>query len=120
MFASIKEKIFGVKNSSKALAKNRLHFVLVQDRAGLTNEEMSSFRAEMLKVIEKFFVIDKKGFDISYERMGDMTTLLINSPILVKKQSIGDAQLNSNKVAVNANQTGKKSKTGAERPLPAS
>ena len=44
----------------------------------------------MLKVIEKYFVIDKSGFDIAYKRAGETTTLYINSPIIVRRQdSIG-------------------------------
>ena len=41
---------------------------------GLTNEEMSGFREEMVKVIEKYFVIDKEGFDVKYHRIEDHTT----------------------------------------------
>ncbi len=85
MFNTLKKKLFGDSNESKAVAKSRLHFVLVQDRTGLTNEEMSGFREEMVKVIEKYFVIDKEGFDIKYHRLADTTTLLINSPVIVRR-----------------------------------
>ncbi len=86
MLARIVKKILGYETDSKNAAKSRLHFVLVQDRAGLTNEEMVSFRRELVDVIEKYFVIDEQGFDIDYEREGDSTTLLINSPVIVKRQ----------------------------------
>lgn len=79
-------KIFGSKRQSGSLAKSRLHFVLVQDRAGLTNEEMSSFRKELVEVIERYFMIDEQGFDIDYEREGEATTLVINSPVVVRRQ----------------------------------
>lgn len=72
-------------NDSKSLAKSRLHFVLVQDRAGLSSEELASFRKELVGVIEKYFVIDENGFDINYKRDSDTTTLLINSPIVVRR-----------------------------------
>jgi cell division topological specificity factor len=72
--------------SSKSQAKNRLQFVLVQDRAGLNNEELSQFKREMIAVIEKYFVIDESRFDISYQRATESTTLLINSPIIVRRQ----------------------------------
>ena len=85
VFKKFKQKFFGVDNSSKDLAKSRLHFVLVQDRTGLTNEEMAGFKEEMVKVIEKYFVIDKDGFDISYHRDVETTTLLINSPVIVRR-----------------------------------
>ncbi len=85
MFNTLKKKLFGDNSESKAVAKSRLHFVLVQDRTGLTNEEMAGFREEMVKVIEKYFVIDKEGFDIKYHRLADTTTLLINSPVIVRR-----------------------------------
>ena len=85
MFNALRKRIFGDVNESKSLAKSRLHFVLVQDRTGLTNEEMSGFREEMVKVIEKYFVIDKEGFDVKYHRIEDHTTLLINSPVIVRR-----------------------------------
>ena len=87
MFNALKKKLFGESNESKELAKSRLHFVLVQDRTGLTNEEMAGFREEMVKVIEKYFVIDKEGFDIKYHRLADTTTLLINSPVIVRRST---------------------------------
>lgn len=85
MLSTLKRMLFGDANESKDVAKSRLHFVLVQDRTGLTNEEMSGFREEMVKVIEKYFVIDKEGFDIKYHRLADTTTLLINSPVIVRR-----------------------------------
>ncbi|MEZ4754282.1 MAG: cell division topological specificity factor MinE [Bdellovibrionota bacterium] len=81
------KKIFGNNSSSKSLAKSRLHFVLVQDRTGLTNEEMDKFKQELVTVIQKYFHIDKEGFDVAYKRDNDESTLLINSPVLVKRQS---------------------------------
>lgn len=86
MFTALKKVLFGDNSESKSVAKSRLHFVLVQDRAGLTNDEMSVFKEEMVKVIEKYFVIDKEGFDIKYHRQADTTTLLINSPVIVRRQ----------------------------------
>lgn len=86
MLAALKQKIFGQPQASKSHARNRLHFVLVQDRSGLSNEDMSEFKAEMVEVMERYFVIDKSGFDIAYKRDGDSSTLVINSPVVVKRQ----------------------------------
>lgn len=86
MFAGLKEILFGNKKSSKSLAKSRLQFVLVQDRTGLSTDELASFKREMLDVIEKYFVVDEKGFDLSYEREAELTTLVINSPVIVRRQ----------------------------------
>ena len=87
MFLALKEKLFGNRNNaSKSLARSRLHFVLVQDRTGLTGDEMSDFKKEMIAVVEKYFVIDKSGFDIAYKRDQETTTLLINSPVVVRRR----------------------------------
>ena len=79
-------RLFSGNNVSKAVAKSRLHFVLVQDRTGLTNDEMGKFKEELIGVIEKYFVIDPSAFDIDYKREGESTTLFINSPIIVRRQ----------------------------------
>ena len=90
MLNSLKQRIFGLPRraggASGARARNRLQFVLVQDRSGLTGEEMARLREELLGVMERYFVIDKAGFDISYKRETQSTMLLINSPVVVRRQ----------------------------------
>ena len=91
MFTALKGLFFGSNKdgsngTSKLLAKSRLSLVLVQDRTGLTPEEMTKFKREMVDVIEKYFAIDERGFDISYKRESDTTTLLINSPVIVRRK----------------------------------
>ncbi len=86
MAAGIFNRWFGQKGSaSTANAKSRLHFVLVQDRAGLQPEELNSFRREMIEVINKYFQINEENFDISYQRGDETTTLVINSPVVLKR-----------------------------------
>ncbi len=100
MFKALRDKLFGSRNGdssssqgrSKNLARSRLHFVLVQDRTGLTPEEMTQFKKEMVSVIERYFQIDEQGFDISYKRDSDTTTLLINSPVIVRRKESSDEQ----------------------------
>ncbi len=78
--------------ASKSTAKSRLSFVLVQDRTGLTNDEMAKFKSEMVSVIERYFSIDEQRFDISYKRDGETTTLLINSPVIVRRKDSKKSQ----------------------------
>lgn len=73
------------ESSSKSVARSRLHFVLVQDRTGLTNEEMTKFKKELVAVIQRYFTITEDGFDVSYKRESDSTTLVINSPVKVRR-----------------------------------
>lgn len=101
MLLALKEKIFGPnKLKSKEAARSRLHFVLVQDRTGLTGEQMSKFKQEMVDVIERYFEIDKSSFDIAYKRDSDTTTLLINSPVVVKRipSKLGGGKVNGGKI----------------------
>ena len=86
MLVALRKKLFGSHAVSKKRAKSRLHFVLVQDRTGLNGEEMAKFKQELVAVVEKYFVIDKQGFDVAYKRDTDSTTLLINSPVVVRRQ----------------------------------
>lgn len=96
MLETLRNKLFGSGSAtSKKTAKSRLHFVLVQDRTGLTSEEMSSFKEDLVKVMERYFIIDKSGFDIAYERDNGTTTLLINSPVLTRRQDSPDKKVGS-------------------------
>lgn len=111
MFAALKQKLFGSNTSSKGLAKSRLHFVLVNDRTGLTGDEMAQFKRDLVAVIERFFEINPEGFDVSYKRDEGMTTLLINSPVLVRRKEISGS--------TPANGSGKKKKAVEEETQPA-
>ena len=79
------QKIFGTAAKTNQTAKSRLHFVLVQDRTGLSSEEMASFKEELVGVIQHYFEIETEGFDITYKREGEETALVINSPVIVRK-----------------------------------
>ena len=67
--------------------------MLVQDRTGLTGDEMAKFKVELIAVMEKYFVIDTGGLDIAYERGKGTTTLLINSPVVVRRQDSPDKRV---------------------------
>lgn len=82
---SVLKNLFSKEPGSKIQAKNRLQFVLVQDRAGLNNEELASFRKELLSVIEKYFIVKEGDFGIDYKRDGNSTKLTINSPVVAKR-----------------------------------
>jgi cell division topological specificity factor len=92
VFAAIKN-MFRDRRASNVVAKSRLQLVLVQDRAGLSNEELAQFRRELMDVIQKYFVIDESGFDVNYQRSDDETTLSINSPIVVRREGEKGGQL---------------------------
>ena len=125
MFKAIARKLFGGNRDSKAVAKSRLHFVLVQDRTGLSNDQMAKFRGELVEVIQRYFVIDEQGFDINYERRDESTTLVINSPVVVKRQEgvggrVGSSNVSQSNSASQNNQSSNKNRRRRARNKPAS
>ena len=94
--SSLWRSITGGK-ASKDDARSRLQFVLVQDRAGMSSDEMSKFKAELIGVIEKYFKLESEKFDITYKREGDGTMLLINSPVQVRRSEKSNGSKNSDK-----------------------
>jgi cell division topological specificity factor MinE len=119
VFSALRQKLFGESKVSKTAeparntdrvnggktgkghnsgneAKSRLTFCLSQDRTGLNGEEMAKFKKELVSLIQRYFIVDEDKFGISYERKADTTTLLINSPVVVKrdrkeKEAVGAA-----------------------------
>lgn len=81
MLETLKNKIFG-NSFSKQTAKNRLQMVLVQDRSGLTTEEMELFRKDLLEVISKYFHMEKRDLEIEWHRSDSETALMINTPVV--------------------------------------
>ncbi|MCB0325784.1 MAG: cell division topological specificity factor MinE [Bdellovibrionales bacterium] len=80
MFGNITTRFFK-KNLSTVTAKNRLQMVLVQDRSGMSNKEMELFKKDLLDVIAKYFVIEKKHLEVNWQRNEQETALVINTPV---------------------------------------
>ncbi|HMO02177.1 MAG TPA: cell division topological specificity factor MinE [Oligoflexia bacterium] len=96
MFGLFKKIVTNGKVASKDNARSRLHLVLVQDRTGLSTQEMSRFKEELVEVFKRYFLFDERTFDINYRRERDMTTLSINSPVKVRRgTSVGSKSLSS-------------------------
>ena len=90
MFEAFRQKLFGNVNS-KQTAKNRLQMVLVQDRSGLTSEEMELFRKDLLDVISKYFSLEKRSVQIEWHRTESETALMINTPVVSRIRAIKTA-----------------------------
>ena len=81
--------MFGLRSlfkskESKGNAKSRLEVVLVQDRSGLSTQDMKNFKKQLLEVMQKYFVIDKKDLDIEWQREGNNTALVVNTALRSK------------------------------------
>ena len=53
-----------LKSSSKDTAKERLHLVLMQDRANVSADFLDLMREEIIEVIKKYIDIDEKAMDV--------------------------------------------------------
>ena len=114
MFGGLR-RLFGGNADSNKRAKSRLHFVLVQDRTGLTADEMAGFKSEIMAVVEKYFVVDKQAFDVEYKRESDSTVLLINSPVVVKRQEASGGRVGTERQRAAAASKKDKDKKEAEK-----
>ena len=56
--------LFGKKNKSSAVAKDRLQLVLIHDRMNCSTELLEMMRADILAVISKYVDIDTEELNI--------------------------------------------------------
>lgn len=92
-FADLAKKISGDNKSGKTKktsekAKERLHIVLVQDRANISTDYLELMKQEIIDVIKKYVVVDEGKIDVRFTNSvnNDGTysapTLYANVPIL--------------------------------------
>jgi cell division topological specificity factor len=76
------ERLFGrQEKSAKSVAKDRLRFVLMHDRADIPAPMMEEMRKEILQVLSKYVDIDENSLDVSLERAEGTVALIANIPI---------------------------------------
>ena len=79
--------LFGRKNKSSSVAKDRLKLVLIHDRMNCSTELLEMMRADILEVISRYVDIDTEELNIEisnmeYEVGGHKSpVLLANIPI---------------------------------------
>ncbi len=73
----------GIKKEdpSKSVAKERLQFILVQDRIKLSPKEMDSMREELLAVLCKYIDVDSNRVRMELDRQDNMMALIANFPL---------------------------------------
>lgn len=78
---------FFKKKSSGSVAKERLKFVLVSDRANCSPEIMEQIKNDIINVLSKYVEIDTEGLDIKITQTesendnGTVPALFANIPI---------------------------------------
>jgi cell division topological specificity factor len=73
--------LFRSKQSSREVAKGRLHLVLAQDRVGLEGGRLQEMRREIAAVISKYVPIDVEAVEIQIETKSRETELRVSSPL---------------------------------------
>ena len=90
-FKKLKKNDKGIDSKSKETAKERLHLVLMQDRANVSADFLDMMKQEIIEVIKKYIDIDKKAIDVKLtNKMNDDGTvgapaLYANIPIVTIK-----------------------------------
>lgn len=101
-----KEENKKMQESSKDAAKERLHLVLMQDRANVSADFLELMKQEIIDVIKKYIEVDEKEIDVrlTNKENNDGTNgapaLYANIPILNIKndaRKIGQKELEENK-----------------------
>lgn len=88
LFKKSSKKEGKVSNNSKDAAKERLHLVLMQDRANVSADFLELMKQEIIDVIKKYIDVDESAIDVrlTNKENGDGTNgapaLYANIPIL--------------------------------------
>lgn len=82
------QRVFGREASrpSKHLAKERLRLVLMHDRLDVTPQLLEHLRADLLKVVTEYLVIDEAATEITLHRGPGSVALVANIPVLKMKR----------------------------------
>jgi cell division topological specificity factor len=73
--------LFRSKQSSRDVAKGRLHLVLAHDRVGLEGGKLQEMRREIAAVISKYVPIDLDAVEVQIESKSRATELRVSSPL---------------------------------------
>ncbi len=92
---------FFKKENSKNDAKNRLKFVLIQDRAMLPSGILEDIKDDILKVLSKYVEIDKKKLNIDVspcEEDPRKVALVANIPIVNRQKAKENSETKTKKI----------------------
>jgi cell division topological specificity factor len=75
-------RLFGRRQASKAIAKERLRLVLIHDRAGIPPELLNVIKNEILTVISKHVKVEREGIEMNLSHSQGQTRLVADIPIV--------------------------------------
>ncbi|ERL03347.1 cell division topological specificity factor MinE [Mitsuokella sp. oral taxon 131] len=82
-------KIFGKKENSGKIARDRLKVVLIHDRANISPEVMDNLKNDIIRVISNYMEIDQRDMEISLANDADSVALVANIPVSRLKHDKG-------------------------------
>lgn len=74
------------------VAKKRLQFLLIQDRAHLPPQQMENLRKDILEVLSRYVEVDTNSLEISLEHMPESRQMAIISNIPFKRILSGNKE----------------------------
>lgn len=77
---------FGAKRKSKEVAKDRLRFVLVQDRLSVAPAVMEEMKDDVILAISKYVEIDRTGIEFSWKDVDKRRALIASIPVVAVKR----------------------------------
>ena len=89
-------------SSSKNTAKERLHLVLMQDRANVSADFLDLMRQEIIDVIKKYIEVDESAIDVrltnkeNEDGTNGAPALYANIPILNIREDVRQKEKNTN------------------------
>ena len=107
-FKGIK-KVEDKKGKSKDAAKERLHLVLMQDRANVSADFLELMKQEIIDVIKKYIEVDESAIDVrltnktNEDGSNGAPALYANIPITNIKNDIGEVAKDHRNENINSN-----------------
>ena len=76
------KKLLGMnEKKSGQIAKERLQFVIIHDRATVSPEVMEQLKADIIAVISKYMDINTNAMAITFEKDSESVALIANIPV---------------------------------------
>jgi len=75
---SLIDFLFGKKQQSAQVARDRLQIVIAQERATQTPDYLPTLQKELLQVLSKYVHVSLKDIQISQEKKNGMDVLALN------------------------------------------
>lgn len=84
------ERLFGRREPpSGRIAKDRLHLVLTQDRAGISPALLDTLKDEIIAVISRHVDVDVDGVQVTVTQSGHESSLVADIPLTNRRGTRG-------------------------------